>query len=643
MKHFIIAFFLIGMLTQAQESKEKKAADNYNDYAFSDAIESYQSLLDKGYSNEQIYKNLGNANYFNAQYDEAANWYEKLFELESSTIEPEYLYRYAQTLKSLEKYADSDKWMQKFKLAKATDQRAIKFEENTDYLHQIEARSGRYDLKNLIINSEESDFAPSFYNDNLVFSTARDSGLTSRNLHDWNNKSFLNLYRSSPNESGDYVSTSPLSKKLNRKTHESSTAFTKDGSTVYFTRNNSVNGKFSRDKEGVSRLKIYRATLKDSEWIDIVELPFNGDDYSVAHPTLNEDESKLYFASDMPGTYGASDIFVVDINSDGTFGTPRNLGNKINTEARETFPFVTDSDILYFSSDGHPGLGGLDVFATNLKYIQRSEIVNAGKPLNSEEDDFSFVIREATQKGFFASNRTGGKGSDDIYSFTELEPLDLKCHTLIAGIITDQKTGALLANTAVVIYDNNNEIVSKTTTDADGAFNMDGNCSSGDYKLVASKAEYNEGDRTFAVLDAADTTGIELSLEQIRKSAPIGTDLAKYLNIDPIYFDFDKSFIRKDAQISLEKIISYLQEFPEVKVQVGSHTDSRANDAYNISLSKRRAKATVEYLISKGITASRFVGEGFGETQLTNECSNGVPCSRQKHQANRRSEFIVIE
>lgn len=642
-KYILLGLAAMTTVVNAQENKIKKADANFNNYAYAPAINSYEKLVNDGYSQEQIFKNLGNANYFNANYAEAANWYQKLFLLENTAIDAEFMYRYAQTLKSLEKYTESDQWMQKFKAAKANDQRAIQFGNNLDYLDKIEANSNRYDIKNLLINSKESDFAPSFNNEMLVFSTARDSGLTSKNIHEWNNKSFLNLYYASPNEEGAYIMASKLSKNLNKKTHESSTAFTKDGSTVYFTRNNSENGKFARDKNGVSRLKIYRATLTDGEWRNIEELPFNGDDYSVAHPTLNSDESKLYFASDMPGTLGQSDIFVVDVNSDGSFGTPKNLGGKVNTESRETFPFITSENKLYFSSDGHPGLGGLDVFVTNLDNENKPTIENIGRPINSEEDDFSFIFNEQTKKGFFASNREGGQGDDDIYGFLENKALDLSCHTKITGIIKDQETGALLADAEVSIFNVKNEIVSKTTSGADGSFTMDGDCANGEYKLAASKDEYNNGDRMFTTVDSKDTDTIELGLEKTRKPAPIGTDLTKYLDIEPIYFDFDKSLIRKDAQTSLEKILTYLKAYPEVFINIKSHTDSRANDAYNEKLSARRAKTTAEYLFMKGVAKDRITYEGMGENELTNECSNGVPCSREKHQSNRRSEFIVIK
>lgn len=584
------SLLLLGFVGNTQEKKIEKADTKYTNYAYASAIRSYEQLVKDGFTEEQIFKNLGNANYLNANYEAAANWYSQLFQLGIADIDPEYMYRYAQSLKSLENYEWSDKWMQKFKEAKLNDQRAIKFNENLDYLEQIESRSGRYQLKNAPFNSNTSDFAPSFYGKELVFSTARDSGLTSKNIHRWNNEAFLNLYKASGNSEKGFSQVSKLAKKLNKKTHESSTAFTKDGQTMYFTRNNSTNGKFDRDDDGVSRLKIYRATKRNGDWQNIEELPFNSDDYSVAHPTLNQDESKLYFASDMPGTKGESDIFVVAIHTDGSFGTPQNLGNKINTEARETFPFITASDILYFSSDGHPGLGGLDVFATDIKKDD-SSIINVGRPLNGEEDDFSFIIDETSGKGFFASNREGGLGNDDIYSFVETEPLNFSCQNSLTVIVKDAETEQPLANASINIYDQTKHLISSTMTNSQGAFSLEVDCGNSELRIVAEKEEYEQGQEIFNVNETKNNT-IELRLPKSIISAPLGTDLAKYLDIEPIYFDFDKYNIRQDAKMSINKVLIYLKEFPMVRIQVRSHTDSRANDQYNMQLSAQRAKST---------------------------------------------------
>lgn len=636
------AMILAPAFLSAQDRKTEKANEDFNSHSYATAIESYETLVDKGYSNEAIFKNLGDAHYKNANYSEAANWYSKLFKLENKAVATDYMYRYAQSLKSSKEYEASAIWMQNYQAAKTADVRAKKIADNSNYLKNINKQSGRYDIKSLTINSTASDFAPAFKGEQLVFSTARDTGTVSRLIHTWNNQPFTNLYSVSSASNGEFTAPNKLS-SLNKKTHETSAVFTKDGSTVYFTRNNSENGNFARDANGVSRLKIYRANLSDNKWTNITELPFNGDSFSTAHPALSPDEQKLYFASDMEGTQGASDIFVVAINEDGSFGTPKNLGNTINTEARETFPFITDSNVLYFASDGHPGLGGLDVFATKLDDMDNLYIVNAGTPVNSEQDDFSFIINDATKKGFFASNREGGQGSDDIYGFTENIEIDLNCNTLVAGSVKDIEDGSLIPGARITLTNAQGTTVAETISEADGSFVLEGDCREGDYTLSGVGEGYNPVETDFTSRASEDNTGIEIRLDKILKEAPLGTDLAKFLNLNPVYFDLDKSNIRADAATTLTAVVNYLNEFPKMKIQVQSHTDVKASKAYNNRLSKQRAENTVAYLIKNGIDSARVNGKGFGESKLANDCTTLEKCTDQQHEENRRSEFIVIE
>lgn len=638
---FCALVFSTTLLT-AQEKQTEKATKKFDQYSYAPAIDKYETLVEKGYTDEQIYMNLGDANYANAKYSEAADWYSKLFKVEGATIDADYMYKYAQTLKSTKEYEASNTWMEKFRMAKSADVRAIKIAEKPNYLQDIEEMSGRYDIKGLAINSSASDYAPTFNGEQLVFATARDSGNITRYTHEWDNQPFNNLYSAMP-VNDDYGNAQKLDKNANKKTHESSATFTKDGSTVYFTRNNSDNGNFSRDDKGVSRLKIYRAKIENGTWNSITELPFNSDDYSSAHPTLSADESTLYFASDMPGTVGQSDIFSVNIGGDGSFGPPVNLGNTINTEARETFPFVTSENVLYFASDGHPGLGGLDIFATKIEDMGNLNILNIGKPVNSEQDDFSFVINDETKKGFFASNRDGGQGSDDIYAFTENEAIDLTCNTVVAGVVKKQEDGLIFPGARVTLTNTEGETLAETVSAADGSFTLDGDCKEGDYTITAVGEGYDPVVTKFTSKASEDTTGIEVMLEKILKEAPLATNLAKFLNLNPVYFDLDKSNIRPDAATTLTAVLNYLNEFPEMKIQVQSHTDVKASTSYNNRLSNRRAKSTVAYLIDNGIDASRISGKGFGESQLVNDCTTREKCSDQEHELNRRSDFIVVE
>ena len=642
LKHTLVGLILTSAIATSQDKTTEKANKKFENYSYAEAIVGYEDLVEQGLTKEEIFKNLGDANYNNANYKEAANWYSKLFAMENASTDPDNMYRYAQSLKSSKEYEASDLWMQKYQMARSADVRSKKILDNPDYMKKIENNSGRYTVKNLAINSEASDFSPAFKGEELVFSTARDSGMVSKIIHSWNNKPFTNLYTAKTSANGNFGAVTKLS-SLNKKTHETSAVFTKDGSTVYFTRNNSNNGNFSRDEAGISRLKIYRADLNNKQWSNITELPFNGDNFSTAHPALSPDERKLYFASDMEGTIGASDIFVVAINEDGSFGTPKNLGSEINTEARETFPFISASNVLYFASDGHPGLGGLDVFATQIDDLDNLYIVNVGKSINSEQDDFSYIINEETSKGYFTSNRDGGQGSDDIYGFTENEKIDLTCNTLIEGVVKDQETGEPLANASVTIYNTNNELVSEGTSDKDGSFSLEGNCRDGDYKVVASKDEYNNGDKMFAIVSGNDTSAIEITLEKTITRAVAGTDLIKFLSLEPVYFDLDNADIRPDASVTILKVIEYMNHFPDVKIEVQSHTDEKAGKRYNDRLSQKRADNTVLYLISNKLNPSRVSGKGFGETKLINDCSDWSKCTPEKNEENRRSEFIVLE
>jgi len=348
-----------------------KANASYDQYSFSPAIDIYKRVLDKGYESADLLKKLGNSYYFNADYKEAAQTYKKLISSYEAETGPEHFFRYAQTLRTLGDFEEAEKIMAKFVALTSDDNRAVVYNEEKDFLEDIKRNSGRYDVKPFQYNTSYSEFAPAFYKEGLIFSSDRDTGNMSKNRHTWNSKDFLDLYKVNV----DSLSANRVLKikdDVNTRLHESTSVSTKDGQTIYFTRNNTVEGKAKKDEEGVIRLKIYKASLVNGIWANVQELPFNSDAHSVAHPALSTDEKTLYFASDMKGSLGQSDIFMAAINEDGSFGEPVNLGSNINTEARETFPFVASTDdVIYFSSDGHPGLGGLDVCSLSTKRLER--------------------------------------------------------------------------------------------------------------------------------------------------------------------------------------------------------------------------------------------------------------------------------
>ncbi|MCK0147293.1 OmpA family protein [Arenibacter sp. F26102] len=636
-----LLFSVIGNVVIAQDRLVNKADEKYRDYSFSPAIDIYKRVLDKGYSSADLLMKLGNSYYFNADYKEASKIYKRLLNEYKEGIGPEYYFRYAQTLRSLGEYDLSKEVMAQFSQMTSADVRANLYMAERDYLAEIEQNSGRYEIGKFEFNSRYSDFAPTFYKQGLIFSSDRDTGNLARYRHTWNSKDFLDLYKINI----DSISENRVVKfgdEINTRFHESTSVFTKDGNTLYFTRNNLFDGKTVKDKKGVVRLKIFKATKENGVWTQIEELPFNSESYSIAHPTLSPDENLLYFASDMPGSYGESDIFKVAINSDGTYGTPVNLGDIINTEARETFPYVTSENILYFSSDGHPGLGGLDIFATkisNSQYI--GTVLNVGKPVNSELDDFTFIMNEETRNGYFASNRENGVGEDDIYSFVETKKLEFDCIKPITGTVRDKISNEVLVGATVKVIDENNEELASVITDSNGNYSIAIDCNKGNF-VRATMQGYVPSEEYLNLSDSKPRI-IDFYLERDTVTAGYGDDLAKLLQLSTIYFDFDRYNVRPDAEIEIQKVIAAMEKYPSLKLKVTSHTDSQGVDAYNLWLSQKRAESTVAYMVSKGIASDRLEGEGFGETRLVNRCVNGVKCSKQEHQLNRRSEFLILE
>ena len=634
------AYILFLTITGNSQTKSViKADENYNKYAYIDAIATYEKVAEKGYKDEKMFQRLGNAYYFNGELTKAVKWYDALFEMNSQQ-EPEYYYRYSQALKASGNYSRADQVLETFNQLVKNDKRGILFESNKNYLEQIKSNSGRFEIADAGINSKYSDYGSAFLDNKVVFASARDTGGVSRKTFKWTNKSFTNLYAAELKADGTVGEPERFEKKINSKFNESTPVFTKDGKTMYFTRNNFLKGKRGKDDKKITLLKLYRAHLINGKWENITELPFNSDLYSVAHPALSLDEKQLYFASDMPGTIGQSDLFSAAINSDGTFGAPQNLGAGINTEGRETFPFVSGDNELYFSSDGRPGLGGLDVFVAKINADTGiGEIQNIGAPVNTTQDDFAFIINSENRSGFFSSNREGGIGYDDIYRFTETKKL--VCNQTLAGTVVDLESDTVLENAHVKLLDEKFQEVAQITTGKDGSYSFEVKCNE-KYYVRAEKEDF-ETKEMAVLMDAADgIKNLKLPLEKRIKPIEVGTNLAKTLDIPIIYFDLDKSFITKAAKFQLEKIVAVMNQYPSMKIDVRSHTDSRQTAKYNIALSERRAKATIDWLIKNGIAKNRLTGKGYGETQLVNRCSDDMDCSEEEHQLNRRSEFIVL-
>jgi len=618
----------------SQSSKIEKANAEFDKYAYVDAREIYLKVVEDGTTSAEIYQRLGDTFYWNSEYDKASKWYLRLISEYPAEVDVNYYYRAAQSLKSMGQDEQAKEFMETY-ITKGGDPGIVKANSRTGILeYEVE-------VEKVAINSENSDFGPSYYKDKIVYATAIDSTMGD-NIHEWNEQPFLDLYAATMNEDGSLSNPEPLAGDVNTKYHESNPVFTADGKTMYFTRNNFTNGKKGKDKEKTIRLKLYKATLSgDNFWTNVEELPFSSDDYSVAHPALSVDEKRLYFSSDMPNAMakGMSDLYYVEIKGNNEYGEPVNLGSGINTEARESFPFISSTNNLYFSSDGRGGLGGFDVFMTSLdENGLPNKIDNLGVPTNSPLDDFGFILDEEKRMGYLSSNRDGESGSvdDEIYSVRE------SCEPVIAGTVYDKETNEIIPNANVWLLDtDDNSVIAETMSDENGKFSFDQASCESSYLVRGSKVAngYDEPDEKVTSTGKVSATN-EVGLYLNPGCPP--NDLGCIIGIlEPIYFDFDRYNIHQLAEVDLRKVLAAMQLYPELIIHIESHTDSRGNDAYNEALSDKRAKSTMKWLVDQGIRQNRLTAKGYGEYQLQNDCGNNADCTEEEHQLNRRSMFII--
>ncbi|WP_430614521.1 OmpA family protein [Flavobacterium sp. JP2137] len=622
-----------------------RADKDYDKLAYIDAIKIYEKIAERGHVNTDILKNLGNAHYFNAQYQEANKWYGQLFtDFPSAEIEAEYFYRYAQTLKNVGQEAQAANYLKQFAQKNNESSRAKIIQADKDYQAEITKNSGRFDIQDAGINTTYADYGSSFYQDQVLFSTARDTSNFAKKVHTWTDEAFTTIYAADIQEDGTLTKAKKFSRKISTKFNEATPVVTKDGQTMYFTRNN-YDGVRRTDSKKTTLLKIYRAELKDGKWTNVTELPFNSNQFNTAHPALNPAEDMLYFVSDRPGGFGQADIWRIAI-TDKQFGTPENLGATINTDGRETFPFISADDELYFATDGRPGMGGLDVYATKIKADGSfNDVQNIGAPVNSADDDFAYIINKTNKRGYFSSNRATGVGNDDIYAFKENRALVLDCNQALKVTVVDAKTRQIISNASLNLYQM--DYTDKANTDKMDAnsqylFDTAYDCGTS-YRVKATAPDYSVKEEVVALPNESGVTELTIVLERTKIPLKEGDDLFKVLNLNPIYFDLDKDNIRPDAAMELAKVFAVMEEYPNMVVDVRSHTDSRASHKYNDNLSERRAKSTAAWLISNGIEPKRLTWKGYGERQLTNKCADGVPCTEEEHQANRRSEFIIVK
>jgi outer membrane protein OmpA-like peptidoglycan-associated protein len=727
----LLAVLFIGIGLQAQKSsKELKGDKLYEQFYFIGAIEKYNKVdgltIDGQRKLALSYKNL----YKSKESEEVFTRF-----IYSKEVIPEDLFNYASILRMNGKYEESNAWMKQFELAAPLDYRAKNYVTSASLLENMLKDQGRYDITELEINSEQQDFGPAYYGDQVVFASSREGYKGIKRTYNWNGLPFLNLYKADV-DLGQLSNERFLNKSINNKFHEGPAAFTADGKYMAYTQNNYE----GESEDNTVKLQLFFATKnEDEKWETGESFKLNSNEYNIGHPWLSSDGKVMYFSSDMPGGIGGSDIYRITKNEDGTWGEAVNLGSKINSEGGEKFPFYQeDQEVLFFASDGHLGIGGLDLFiAPDAGGGKFSNVLNLGAPMNTRYDDFALIVDNNMRKGYFSSNREGGKGSDDIYSFQLLKPFTFG--KTIKGIAKD-KQGDVLVSTQVMLYNEEGVAIDSLETAKDGAYSF---TVDPDEKFILSgkKANYFDGKNTadthteedvvYADLELEKDPGISLYClvtdkesgeplegvsinflnnikgveEEILTSATgdfmrplkdnklndrisynivlekegylaktvtynqllekegqykihenldltmskmdVGMDLSKFVQINPIYFDYNKYAIRKDAAIELDKVVKVMNENPGMYVELGSHTDCRGSEKYNERLSDKRAKASAKYIASKITTPERIFGKGYGESQLINQCAcEGrvkSDCSDEEHQANRRTEFRITK
>ena len=629
MKKIYTILLLIAVSTtivSAQNSKTKKADNLYDRLAYTDAAQAYQKVLKKGTTDVYVFERLANCYYFINDTKKAEMYYKRV--AKSKDANPEAIYNYAQTLKANGKFSDYNTWMKNFAKLSPNDTRVKEFMKNPNYIPKIMDDMARYTATNMEdINSEYADFGGIVYGKDFYFASGRN---TSRKTYQWNEEPYLEIYKAT-NIGGTMKNAELLNGDVNTKYHESNAVISADGKRMYFDRNDYFEGDYDKSANGINQINLYYAENIDGKgWSGVVSAPFNNNEYSTGHPALSQDGKTLYFVSDMPGGKGGSDIYMVAINSDGSLGTPERLGDNINTEGKELFPYIDSNGTLYFSSNGHMGIGGLDVFYAEAQGDGFDVVNNLGKGVNSSADDFAYKYDPTSQSGYVSSNREGGMGSDDIYM---VEAVEIPCEVTIAVLVINENTNAAVAGARVDLYDTMGNRLSTKTSNVDG--------------MVSFKAACDQAHEVQGVLADFESNASKVAPANDQKvSATIALKpieeiiVEDQIVLNPILFDLDKSNIKAQAAFELDKVVAVMNKYPEMVIAVGAHTDSRATDAYNLRLSEARAQSTVQYIISKGISGKRISGKGYGESQPKVSC--GDNCSEADHQLNRRSEFTIV-
>lgn len=472
----IIAFVLFPFTFKAQNTKVNKADKSFEMYSYNESIKKFEAISNKTY---EINKKLAESYFRVGNFAKSEEYYKELVKSEKRTSLD--IFNYTQVLKINQNYVDAEIWMEEYYKLEKDDSRAKLYTENSGFYMDLLMNQGAFIVRNLSLNSEQQDFGTSFYKDKIVFASTNVYGKSVKRIWNWNELPFLDLFEADEKNS-ELVNIVPFNNKINKKYHEGPASFSKDGNFMAVTRNN-YKGK---SKDGVIKLQLFTSKYENNKWTKFEAFPYNSNEYSVGHASLTEDGKTMYFASDMPGGYGGVDIYVSHLSKDGKWSKPENLGNVINTEGNEMFPYIHESGFLFFASDGLLSLGGLDVFLTKKIDNKYTKPKNLGAPINSSYDDFSFIADSGLVKGFFSSNRPKGLGNDDIYSFRTVKPIMLDID--LRGIAYDTEKN-ILTGAEINLIDSTGKIVKTVKTDKTGKFEFT-LLRNTNYKIEGKKEKY---------------------------------------------------------------------------------------------------------------------------------------------------------
>lgn len=604
----------------------KKANKEFSNLQFSRSITDYEKVLAKK-DIHQSKINLANAYRFINNLAKAEPVYSTI--VTYPEVQPIEYFNYAKILMYKGDYATAKTWFDKFLEKVPGDQSALMLKASCDSLAYFMRDTTLYTMSGVKMKDMATAFGCIPYKNGMVFTGEKEEAKKSKQ-NPWTGKSYLDLYYTEKDASGSWSAPQPLKGELNGAYHEGVSSFNKTGDVVYFTRSDYKGAKLNANEEDVNTLKLFKAKLVNGNWEQLEEIPLGGKEYSVGHPCISSDEKTLYFISNMSGGFGGTDIYKSTF--DGTaWGKPENLGASINTTGNEMFPKMGADNILYFSSDAHTNMGGLDVFSSTFDPAtgKWSEVENMRYPINSTKDDFSFDLLPDSKKGFVSSNRNG---ADMVYEFDKNDP-----KFNVSGIVTLIGSNTPLEGVNIDLLDlSNNKKAISFVTDNTGRykFKLEPNTN---YNIVCTKNNH------FTKSAEVSTKKKKFSEDFVRNFETDIIEIEKPIVIENIYFDLDKWKIRKDAKVVLDTLVLLLNDNPTISIEMGSHCDSRASDEYNLKLSEKRAAEVVKYLIKQKIAKERLTSKGYGETMLVNGCTNDVKCSEEEHQKNRRTEFKVTK